>query len=78
MGILGERWGRVWPANWYTTTPGMVPDSAGQYIMSKAVVPTATECLKTDISLQETHDRLLRTRSWIPLSVSVWPLTWHL
>ena len=51
MGTLGERWGRVWPANWYTTTPGMVPDSAGQYITSKAVVPTATECLETDIGL---------------------------
>ena len=47
MGTLGERWGRAWPANGYTTTPGMLPDSAGQYVMSKAVVPTATECLET-------------------------------
>ena len=45
MGTLGERWGRVWPANGCTTTPGMVPGSAGQYLVPKLVVPTATECL---------------------------------
>ena len=53
MGTLGERWGRVWPANGCTTTPGMVPGSAGQYLVPKLVVPTATECLETDISSQE-------------------------